>query len=151
VPPLFEQPLYRAQLDGWVPIIAHPERNLVYQSHPDQLAKLIDHGARVQITATSLLGAFGRDAQRAAELFLERRLVHFIATDAHNTDKRPPRVHQAIERLRNLAGEGARVAISVENPRAVIENRPLPYVPDPVEERPSDGLFTRLRRFFRSR
>src|SRR6188474_1554130 len=65
VPPLFNQPLYRAQLDGWLPILAHPERNTVFQSSPEMLAALIEHGLRVQITATSLTGAFGAQARHA--------------------------------------------------------------------------------------
>ena len=151
VPPLFEQPLYRAQLAGWIPIIAHPERNLVFQSRPDLLAALIHHGARTQITVTSLLDAFGRDARVAAETFLRLGLVHFVATDAHNTDKRPPQVKEGLSALRALTGDSVADALSRHNPAAVIENRPLPFVPDPVDEKPADGLFTRLRSFFRPR
>lgn len=150
VPPLFEQPLYRAQLDGWIPIIAHPERNRVFQSHPDLLEALVQHGARTQITATSLTGAFGREARTAATTFLQRGLVHFVASDAHDSSKRPPRIREALEALREITGEAIAVALTVENPRAVIEQRALPYVPDP-REGTSDGFFTRLRSFFRSR
>jgi protein-tyrosine phosphatase len=148
VPPMFEQPLYRAQLAGWIPVIAHPERNLVFQSKPEMLAALIHHGARTQITAGSLLGAFGRDARAASETFLRRGLVHFVATDAHNTDKRPPRVKDALEALRSIAGDATTEALARRNPAAVLDNRPLPFVPDPVDEVPADGLFTRLRSFF---
>jgi protein-tyrosine phosphatase len=151
VPPMFEQPLYRAQLNGWIPILAHPERNLVYQEHPELLAALIHHGARTQVTATSLLGAFGNSARTAAETFLRLGLVHFVATDAHNTDKRPPRIREALGALREIAGERATTALTRDNPQAVLDNRPLPFVPDPAEERAVDGLFTRLWSFFRSR
>jgi protein-tyrosine phosphatase len=147
VPPMFNQPLYRAQLEGWLPILAHPERNTVFQSSPDTLAALIEHGLRVQVTATSLTGAFGPQARHAAEVFLRRGMVHFIATDAHNQDKRPPRMQEALAALREIAGEPAAQALTVENPRAVVENRPLPYEPEPEEVR-SPGLFTRLRSFF---
>jgi protein-tyrosine phosphatase len=148
VPPMFNQPLYRAQLEGWLPILAHPERNTVFQGSPDLLAALIGHGLRVQITATSLIGAFGSDARAAAETFLRQRLVHFVATDAHNTEKRPPRMTEALAALRELVGDGTAEALTRENPRAIIENRPLPYDPEPEEVR-SPGLFTRLRSFFR--
>ncbi|HYO78948.1 MAG TPA: CpsB/CapC family capsule biosynthesis tyrosine phosphatase [Thermoanaerobaculia bacterium] len=147
VPPMFEQPLYRAQLDGWVPIIAHPERNTVFQAKPELLAALVGHGARVQLTATSLTGAFGSQARAAAETFVRRNLVHFVATDAHNTEKRPPRVREALDVLRELAGEETTQALTHANPLAVIENRGLPWEPEPLEER-SGGLFTRLRSFF---
>jgi protein-tyrosine phosphatase len=148
VPPMFNQPLYRAQLEGWLPILAHPERNTVFQANPDLLAALIGHGLRVQITASSLTGAFGPQARAAAETFLQRRLVHFVATDAHNMEKRPPRVREALKVLREVAGDAAAEALTRGNPLAVIESRALPYEPEP-EELPSPGLFTRLRQFFR--
>jgi protein-tyrosine phosphatase len=148
VPPLIEQPLYRMQLEGWVPVLAHPERNLVFQSKPDALAGLLEHGVKTQVTAGSLTGEFGPQARQAAETFLRRNLVHFIATDAHNTTKRPPRVREAKAVLAELVGTAVVDALTVENPRAVVENRPLDYDPEPVAGGES-GLFTRLRSFFR--
>ncbi|HYH08064.1 MAG TPA: CpsB/CapC family capsule biosynthesis tyrosine phosphatase [Thermoanaerobaculia bacterium] len=147
VPPLIEQPFYRAQLAGWTPIIAHPERNVVLQSRPDVLAYLIGHGARTQLTATSLTGAFGSAARKAAETFLRLQLVHFVATDAHNTSKRPPVMGDALNALRSLVGESVTEALTVENPRAVVENRPLPWDPEPQEEA-TGGFFTRVKSFF---
>ncbi len=147
VPPLLEQPLYRMQLDGWIPVIAHPERNIVFQSHPSLLAQLIAHGARVQLTAGSLTGAFGPEARKAAEAFLRRGMVHFLATDAHNTTKRAPRVREAIAVLRDLVGDEVTEALTVGNPRAVVENRALEYEPEPEGEE-SPGLFARFRAFF---
>jgi protein-tyrosine phosphatase len=148
VPPMFNQPLYRAQLGGWLPILAHPERNTVFQANPDLLEALIGHGLRVQITATSLTGAFGSQARVAAETFLRRRFVHFVATDAHNMHKRPPHMREALSALRAITGDAVAEALTRENPLAVIENRALPYEPEP-EEVASPGLFTRLRSFFR--
>jgi protein-tyrosine phosphatase len=148
VPPMFNQPLYRVQLEGWLPILAHPERNTVFQANPDILEALIGHGLRVQVTATSLTGAFGPDARAAAETLLRRRLVHFIATDAHSCEKRPPRMSEALAALRDIVGDATADALTVDNPRAVIENRALPYDPEP-EEVVAAGLFTRLRSFFR--
>jgi protein-tyrosine phosphatase len=147
VPPLLEQPLYRMQLDGWVPVIAHPERNRVFQSQPNLLASLVDLGAKTQITAGSLLGEFGPEAKHAAEVFLRRNFVHFVATDAHNTGKRPPKIQAAADALRALTSAETAEALLVKNPLAVVENRPLAYEPEPVLEQNS-GLLTRLRSFF---
>lgn len=147
VPPLIEQPLYRMQLEGWVPVLAHPERNLVFQAKPDLLAELLDHGVKTQVTAGSLTGEFGPEARRAAETFLRRNLVHFIATDAHNTTKRPPRVREVRAVLEELAGSDVADALMVRNPRAVIENRALEYDPEPLGAE-QGGFFTRLRSFF---
>jgi protein-tyrosine phosphatase len=147
VPPLIEQPLYRMQLEGWVPVLAHPERNLVFQAKPDLLAELLDHGVKTQVTAGSLTGEFGNQARRAAEVFLRRRMVHFLATDAHNTAKRAPRVREARAVLEELAGSDVAEALLVRNPRAVVENRPLDYDPEPIPGA-KGGFFTLLRSFF---
>lgn len=147
VPPNVEQPFYRMQLGGWTPIIAHPERNIVFQSKPELLLALIQSGARTQVTAGSLLGDFGAEAQRVSELWIECGLVHFVATDAHNTGKRPPRARQAVDRLRELAGDAIAEALTDGNPRAVVENRGLAYEPEAVLPA-TNGFFTRIRRFF---
>ena len=150
VPPMVESPLYRAQLGGWTPVIAHPERNRGYQADPDLLADHISRGAKAQITTGSLTGMFGRAAQTAAEQFLERDLVHFVATDAHDPERRPPATSRALETLRALVGESRTRALTHDNPLAVVENRALPWDPEPVmlENR---GFFTRFRSFLAGR
>ena len=148
VPPMLEQPLYRMQLEGWIPIVAHPERNIVLQSKPQLLASLIEIGVRFQLTAGSLTGEFGATAQRCSEDWVAAGLIHFVATDAHNTKKRPPRMQAALARLRSLAGERVADALVRGNPGAVVENRRLEYEPEPALPR-NDGFFTRLREFFR--
>jgi protein-tyrosine phosphatase len=148
VPPLIEQPLYRMQLEGWTPVLAHPERNLVFQHHPELLAMLIGHGAKTQVTLSSLTGDFGPEARRTAIELVRRRLVHFVATDAHNLTKRPPRVRAAAAVLRELTGATVAEALMVGNPRCVVEKRPLEYDPEPAFE-PKGGLLTRLRSFLK--
>ncbi|HEX6087645.1 MAG TPA: CpsB/CapC family capsule biosynthesis tyrosine phosphatase [Thermoanaerobaculia bacterium] len=147
VPPMFEQPLYRMQLDGWTPVIAHPERNIVFQHHPELLASYIGHGAKTQVTLSSLTGEFGHEAKRAAHDFVKRRFVHFVATDAHNMSKRAPHVTAAAAVLRELAGAEVAEALMSGNPRCVVEKRPLQYDPEPISEE-NGGFLTRLRSFF---
>ncbi len=147
LPPMIEQPFYRMQLEGWIPVLAHPERNLVLQTNPGALAELIEHGVKTQVTAGSLTGEFGPEARQAAETFLRRNLVHFIATDAHNMSRRVPRVREARAVLEELAGSNAADALMVHNPLAVVENRALPWDPEPAKE-PEGGFFTRFRSFF---
>lgn len=147
VPPMIEQPIYRMELDGWIPILAHPERNLVFQTKPNALAELLAHGVKTQITAGSLTGEFGPQARHAAETFLRRGLVHFVATDAHNMTKRTPRIREAMATLEDLVGSDVADALTQRNPLAVLQNTTLAYDPDPIPE-PEGGFFTRLRSFF---
>jgi len=148
IPPMVEQPLYRLQLEGWTPIIAHPERNQIFQAKPELLAGLINLGAKTQVTCGSFVGAFGPEAQRAAEQWLAREMVHVIATDAHNTKRRPPLARVAIERVTELAGENRADALARRNPAAIVSGKPLEYDPDPLLPQKSGGLMNRLQRLF---
>lgn len=150
IPPMIEQVFYRAQLDGWIPIIAHPERNAVFQARPELLMMLVRLGSKVQVTTASFLGDFGEEARQTAVELLHRNVVHIAATDAHNIKRRPPRVRAAREVVAELAGEEAAQALFVDNPRAVIERRGLVYDPDlPYTSTPDEGFLGRLRRFFK--
>ena len=150
VPPMIEQPFYRAQLDGWIPLIAHPERNAVFQSRPGLLATLVRLGAKVQVTAGSLTGDFGDEARAAAVDFLHRDLVHIIATDAHNLKRRPPRVRAPREAVTEIVGADVTQALFVDNPRTVIDGTTLVYDPDlPYTSTAEAGFLGRLRRLFK--
>ena len=148
VPPLVDQPLYRMQLDGWTPIIAHPERNAVFQHKPELLASLVRLGARTQITSGSLVGAFGPEAQKAAIDWIRNGLVHIIATDAHNPKRRPPIVRDAIAVVAEVAGDEVADALAHRNPAAVIEGRHLEYDPEPTLSSGNKGLMQRLKGLF---
>jgi protein-tyrosine phosphatase len=150
VPPLVREPLYRVQLDGWVPIIAHPERNIVFQSKPEFLESLIRAGVKTQVTTGSVMGEFGPEAQTAAIDWLERGWVHVMATDAHNVTKRQPRFRAARERVAALTGEQIAQALFVDNPKSIVESRGLVYDPDLPESSgsKSDRLFNQIRKFF---
>jgi len=74
--------------------------------------------------------------------------VHFMATDAHNRARRPPRFRAAREIVAGLCGEPVARALFVDNPRAVVEGRGLPYDPDIPERMEKQGVMARLREFF---
>jgi protein-tyrosine phosphatase len=63
-------------------------------------------------------------------------MVHFIASDAHNTTRRPLKLKFAYEAIGTQMGEDSARFLLIDNPLAAFEGRPLPYVPDiaPVEE-----------------
>jgi protein-tyrosine phosphatase len=149
IPPLIEQVFYHLQLDGWTPVIAHPERNTVFQAKPELLARLVGHGARTQITSGSYTGEFGQKAEACALRWLDEGLVHIVATDAHNTRKRPPRARAARLRVAEMAGERVARALFEDNPRAVIEDRALAWEADLPYPATRPGFFQRLSRVFK--
>jgi protein-tyrosine phosphatase len=150
IPPLVREPLYRAQLAGWTPLIAHPERNLVFRSNPEILASLLRIGVKIQVTTGSITGDFGKEAEAASIDWLQRGWIHVMATDAHNPTKRPPRFQAARRRVVELAGEEIAQALFFENPKSIVENRGLVYDPDipDVTGTESKPLFARIRKLF---
>ena len=115
---------------GVHPVVAHPERNLVFARKPQRLAELVRRGAVVQITAGSLLGDFGRTARKACDEFFRLGIVHVVASDAHSLDRRPPRLAAAHAWVRKEWGADAAMGLFGQNPRAILQSLPLPYTPD---------------------
>lgn len=150
IPPLAQQPLHRARLDSWVPIVAHPERNDVFRAKPELLIAWLRMGIRAQVTAGSIIGDFGAEAQATALGWIQAGMIHVVATDAHNCSKRPPRFRRARERVAELCGEPVAQALFVDNPLAIVEGRALPFDPEISDPPRSPGLLERLHRFFRS-
>jgi protein-tyrosine phosphatase len=132
-PPYVEETLFRLQITGLVPVIAHPERNSTLQQNPKRLRELIERGMLTQITAGSFLGLFGADAKRAAETFLASGLVHMVASDMHRpTGPRTPHLTEAHKRVATLSGEETARRIFEETPSMILQNHD-PLVEPPLE------------------
>jgi protein-tyrosine phosphatase len=132
IPPQLGASLNRLKAAGYTCIITHPERNPVIQKHPQMLADWIRMGCVVQVTASSLYGRFGNSAEAFANELLDRNWIHFLATDAHNLDWRPPHLKKGYEYVANRAGEETARRLCFENPRAAITGAKMPHQPEPI-------------------
>jgi len=56
---------------------------------------------------------------------LKKRTVHFLATDAHDTLRRPPILSAARRVVAKEYGEALATVLVETNPSAVINNQPL--------------------------
>ncbi|HVT45991.1 MAG TPA: CpsB/CapC family capsule biosynthesis tyrosine phosphatase [Thermoanaerobaculia bacterium] len=147
LPPMIDRVFYQLQISGWTPIIAHPERNLVFQRRPELLQSLVERGGKTQVTAMSITGGFGARARRAALEWIARGMVHIVATDAHNTSTRPPLVREPRSIVETQFGEEMAAALFERNPLAIIRNETLSFDPEPFDPRPPTGLLEALRQF----
>jgi len=151
IPASMDQTLHQLQLLGVHPIITHPERNPLIRSQWERVWGWLRQGCFLQVTAQSITGGFGRQAQDAADTLLDAGAIHFIASDAHNTSTRPLRLQPAYDVIAERKGSEIAQALFEENPRAVFEGRPLPYLPAPPESKPSrsqTGIGGRRKRFW---
>lgn len=109
----------------FVPIITHPERNISLHAHRKDIASWVEQGVRIQITAQSLTGRFGADAKRAADQLLKAKLVHFVASDAHDCTDRTPDLSAAYNYVSKLRNRTEADAFFFHNPAATLYGEPL--------------------------
>jgi protein-tyrosine phosphatase len=118
--------VHELSVAGWRPILAHPELIPWLAPDPGLVARLVSLGAATQVTAMSVTGDFGRRPQNDVFSLLDAGLVHFVASDAHGIRHRPPGLGRAHDLIAGRWGEDVARRLVVENPRAVVTDRPLP-------------------------
>jgi protein-tyrosine phosphatase len=111
---------------GIVPIVTHPERNLILQQSIPRLEAWMQSGCLMQVTSLSLLGRFGRAAEKCAWELMERGLVHFLASDSHDPQDRHPRLDETYQAVARRYTEADAERLLVANPKAVLAGEPLP-------------------------
>jgi protein-tyrosine phosphatase len=72
-----------------------------------------------------LLGDFGSHACEQAWQLVERGLVGLVATDAHDTARRPPRLTAALTSLAERVGVDGVRALAIDNPQHVLDGRQI--------------------------
>ena len=132
IPPQLDSALARLRTAGYTCILTHPERNPILVRDPQRMARWMQSGALVQVTASSLYGRFGRSAESFANQLLDRNWIHFLATDAHNPTSRPPHLRKAYDYVANRAGTECAERLFRQNPLAAIAGAKLPQQPQPV-------------------
>lgn len=120
---------------GMIPVITHPERNALLRQRLEQIETWVAAGATVQITAQSLTGRFGRRAEEFSRQLLDKGLAHFIASDGHDCERRPPRMDLAFAWLKESYGEAVASALCVTNPGAAVAGDPL----EPIDSKVTPG------------
>jgi protein-tyrosine phosphatase len=164
-PPRLEELFFNVMAAGFVPILTHPERLTWIKSHYETIERLAHAGVWMQITAGSLAGSFGRNARYWAERMLGEGRVHILATDAHDTSRRPPNLSEGRERAAVLVGDREAEHLVSTRPRGVLANvapvdlpSPQGAAPTPSDRHPTPssvagpgslrGFSRRLRSYF---
>jgi len=147
LPLYFDLLIFELQTAGFIPILAHPERNSDVLAQPEKLLTWIQRGAMAQVTSASLLGGFGRQVQQVARRMVKQRWVQILSSDAHGADVRSPQTRLARAEVVALIGEEGAQLMTVDVPTGVLQNE-FTRFPPPEETVQARSFFGRI---FRSR
>ncbi|MFD1205222.1 tyrosine-protein phosphatase [Sporosarcina contaminans] len=122
--------LFSLQIEGYIPIIPHPERNVVLRKEKQLLYELVTKGVLLQVTANSLFGANGRTAKKCSLELIKHNLVHFISSDAHHPIQRPFLLREGYQFIERKFSTNLRNYF-IENAKHVLQGtdfQPLPPI-----------------------
>jgi len=147
-----EETVFQLKLAGITPVLAHPERISYFTADMDRVEKLVRLGCLSQITASALVGGFGERTKEFTLRLLEGDLVHVIASDAHDTVRRPPVLSRARDVAAEVVGAGRAGQMVSDAPLAICRGREWEPWELPPEQVPGPGgLLERLRSLLRGR
>lgn len=135
-----EDTLSEVQSMGLIPVLAHPERIEAFQEDPEMLRRFLKNGMLSQITSGSVIGFWGEEVKRFTHSLLEQRMAHLMSSDTHHPHGgRSPRMDVGLERAAEIVGYDAALAMLVDTPRAILEDKPIEIEP-PRETAPVWGV-----------
>ncbi len=139
IPAGFENLACDLASSGFSLVLGHPEKNSIIQSRPEYLFRLCRQlkpwEIIGQVSADSLTGKNGFSARRTAITLLKHNLAHIIATDAHSSSRRVPRLSEAVDVASNVIGRKNAVAMVQDIPEAVLRGGVFPETWEPADPR----------------
>lgn len=128
-------------LAGFKPILAHIERYDCINNSVDRVRYLVEIGAYIQVNSNSVMKWFAEHEDESKGLFilnsvrkgnnhnfnwlselLNSELVHFIASDSHNTTTRKPMMKDPLLAIIDLIGKQKAYDICFFNGQKLIKN-----------------------------
>ena len=113
---------------GYIPVVAHVERYQAFDRNEEYLKEIINMGCYIQINSSSVLKAKwfndkNKVLKKRAKYFLDRDLVHCIASDMHHLSKRPSYMKEAFEIISHSYGRKKAKELFVDNPNRIVTNQ----------------------------
>lgn len=112
---------------GITPVVAHIERYHCLENDEKRVRELVNMGCYMQINSSSVLKPklFGdkyKFMKKRAHFFLERKLVHFVASDMHNLGPRPPYMQEAYQIISKKYGSSYAEQLFRENQEILLRS-----------------------------
>lgn len=108
-------------MGGYAPIVAHAERYDCLLETISRVKELIDGGMYIQVNAFSVTNG-QRKIKRFIHELIKKELLHFVATDAHDTEYRPPELMHAYDYIAKKYNVQYADELMIHNPERIIKN-----------------------------
>jgi tyrosine-protein phosphatase YwqE len=76
--------LFEMQMQGYQPIIAHPERYIYLENNKDFYEELKDIGCLFQLNLLSLSGHYGKSVNELGQYLIKKGFYNLVGTDLHH-------------------------------------------------------------------
>ena len=117
--------IYRLVENGYIPIIAHPERYPFIQENPEYLFELEDMGALFQANYGSIIGMYGLKAKRTLKILLRNNLISFFGSDVHRPEQVYNKIPKIIKKLKKIISDEEFEEFTEINPQKVLNNEEI--------------------------
>lgn len=131
IPDYAPQKLFDLLMEGYKPILAHPERYMPIMKNPHYAVKFTNMGIALQMNSGSLMGVFGDSVKAISHRLIEHKCVHIIASDGHNTDSRSISLAEVRNYVEKTFGAETAEILLFTNPQKAINGEDL-VKEDPV-------------------
>lgn len=124
--PLFvKEMVYKLMQNGYIPIIAHPERYSYVQENIRYIEELAGMGVLFQSNYGSIIGIYGNSAKKTLKKLLKNNLISFLGSDVHRTGQIYPKIPKALKKLRKILSAEELEKLTTLNAQKVLKDEDL--------------------------
>lgn len=146
IPRFIPEKLFEFAVNGKIPIIAHPERNIGFQKRADFIFDYVQRDCLMQINEGSLRGRFGERPKTLAYKMMENDLVHLVASDGHKSDMRTVTLIECFDLVQENFGRDYAIRLFYENPKKIIRGEKIDIgYPQPIGQEIKPKLWDRFK------
>lgn len=124
--PVHEAMIRKLQHKDYRVILAHIERYQAFENKPEKLRDLVENGVYAQLSSRYIID---HKTRKSALQWIEKGLIHIVASDGHDVDKRPPLMKKAYDVVAKTFGINCGQMLFESNPESIIGDRQL-MIPD---------------------
>ena len=83
-PTFLEEAIFKINSNGYIPVLAHPERYSYIISNPSYIKRLKNMNVLFQVNLLSIFGFYSSSVKKMALTLIKSGMVDFFGTDCHN-------------------------------------------------------------------